>query len=93
MVAGLKMMVTDRRTFDGNSIKNKIKSSAWVAMDPSGSVAMSMIPKLMKMLGCELEIVNGEIDPNFTLHQPDPITVDNYVWLKKLIADTERISE
>ncbi|HPN67256.1 MAG TPA: phosphomannomutase/phosphoglucomutase [bacterium] len=79
--------ITDRHL---QEIAEKIKLAKplKVAMDPSGSVAALVVPKLMKMLGCQIEIINGEIDPNFSLHQPDPITMDNYGWLKKLITES-----
>lgn len=58
--------------------KIKLNKKMKVVIDTSGAVAGLFVPKLLSSLGCEVEVVNGEIDPDFSAHEPDPIVMDNY---------------
>jgi len=58
--------------------KTQLKKSLRVAVDPSGATSALFMPKLMGLMGCELEMVNAEIDPNFSRHEPDPVVIENY---------------
>lgn len=69
--------------------KNKLEKALKVVVDPSNSVAALYMPKLMEKMGCELTMVNDEIDPKFSAHSPDPIVLDNYSTLVGKIKETQ----
>jgi len=68
--------------------KTKIDRCLKVVFDPSGATGAKYAPELMKKLGCEALMINDEIDPEFSLHEPDPVVFDNYKWLiDKVLAE------
>ena len=54
-----------------------------VIIDCGHGVAAVVAPQLFKALGCELEVLYGEVDGNFPSHHPDPSKPEN---LADLIA-------
>lgn len=61
--------------------KTKIGSCLKVVFDPSGATGSKYAPELMKKLGCEPIMINDEIDPEFSQHEPDPVVLENYQML------------
>ncbi len=57
-----------------------------VAVDPANATTSLFVPKLLEKMGCEVVVVNGEIDPTFPNHQPDPVGLDFYDDLKQAIT-------
>ncbi len=81
-----KMNVTDDYLQDIANA-NKLEKPLKVVVDPSNAVGALHIPKLMEMMGCELTMINGEVDPTFSTHSPDPIVLDNYPPLVEKIKE------
>ncbi|MFA4930526.1 MAG: phosphomannomutase/phosphoglucomutase [Patescibacteria group bacterium] len=60
-----------------------------VVVDASGAVANFMAPKVLGKLGCEYEVINNNIDPDFTAHEPDPVILANYSQLLAKIEENQ----
>ncbi|WP_158527338.1 phosphomannomutase/phosphoglucomutase [Pelagibaculum spongiae] len=58
-----------------------------VAVDCGNGVAGTLLPELLRQLGCEVEPLYCDVDGNFPNHQPDPANADN---LKDLIAHVKK---
>ncbi|MBU0648317.1 phosphomannomutase/phosphoglucomutase [Patescibacteria group bacterium] len=57
--------------------------------DLSGAMGIVIVPELIKKIGCEVEIINGEVDPDYKAHQPDPIVLENYPPLINKIKEVK----
>ncbi|MFZ5392225.1 MAG: phosphomannomutase/phosphoglucomutase [Patescibacteria group bacterium] len=55
-----------------------LKKPLKVVVDPSNATAITVVEDLLKKMNCEAIMINGEIDPDFKTHQPDPIVHENY---------------
>ena len=53
-----------------------------IVVDPSNSVAATVLPRLSEIMDFELAMVNDNIDSKFSAHPPDPVVMDNYKDLR-----------
>lgn len=61
--------------------KVDIQKPLKVVLDASGAVASVIAPGLLGKMGCEYHVLNGDFDPDFKAHEPDPVMYDNYTEL------------
>lgn len=63
----------------------QLKRKLRVVIDTGNGTAGMFVPRLFRMLGCEVICLYGDIDPRFPNHIPDPIKEDNYAALRETI--------
>ncbi len=60
-----------------------------VAVDCGNGVAGAFVPRLLRMLGCEVEALFCEVDGSFPNHHPDPADPRNLEDLKRILRETD----
>ncbi len=58
-----------------------------VVVDCGNGIAGTVIPEVIKQLGCEVIPLYCEVDGRFPNHHPDPTVEENLVDLKKAVAE------
>jgi phosphomannomutase / phosphoglucomutase len=97
MVAAGKYVQGDGHEEDYSSINQeyvkeivnqaKLDRQLKVVVDPSSSAGAFFIRDVLQGIGAEVVMINDTIDPDFKLHEPDPVPLENYSALSKAVVD------
>ena len=66
--------------------KVKIERKLKIVLDTSNSVCGLFAPKILEMAGCEVKVINEELDGRFPAHLPEP-TEENLKELSKRVLE------
>ncbi len=75
------------------AVKHRItlKRPLKVVVDLGNGTGGLFVPRLLRMLGCEVHTLFADVDPTFPNHIPDPVKLDNHTAIidevKRLNAD------
>jgi len=76
--------------YEGYIEKNiHLSKSLRVVVDCSNGVSGLVAPHLLKALGCEVTVLNGEVDGGFPHHKPDTSVPSAYEQLQQTVVDTK----
>lgn len=71
------------------SFKVVLSRKLKIVVDPANATTSLFVPKLLENMGCEVEVINKEIDPSFPSHQPDPVGLEFYAGLREKMLETK----
>jgi len=60
-----------------------------IIIDCGNGITGMIAPDLFRALGCEVEVLFGEVDGNFPNHHPDPSQPDNLIDLQKALRNSD----
>ena len=67
----------------------RLSRSVKLAVDAGNGVGGLTAEPLLKKIGCQVKMLNGEVDGRFPSHHPDPTVVDNLADLQKVVIEEE----
>ena len=74
---------------DDLSVLLKLSRPVRLAVDPGNGVGSLTAGPLLERLGCDVLMLNGEVDGSFPNHHPDPTIESNLAQLKKAVKDND----